>query len=144
MLDFKKTIVDMARSKRGRMILIALALGIVLLLSSLLMQGVDKEEYSSGNVSLEEYKAALESELGELCSSVAGVGKAKVMVTFDAGAEYQYKNGNLISSAPPRVKGITVICRGGDKDSVRAELSDMLCALFEIGKNRICVLKLKT
>ncbi len=96
------------------------------------------------SVTLEQYKANLEDELGELCSSVRGVGKCKVMITFERGEENTYKGSALIESKPPRVMGVSVICRGADSDEVKRELTTMISALFDIGSNRISILKLNS
>ena len=91
---------------------------------------------------LSEYKERLEEELSDMCSSVRGVGKCRVMVTFERGEENIYKGTNLIESRPPKVMGVTIVCKGADSDAVRAELVGMMSALFDIGTNRISVLKL--
>lgn len=92
--------------------------------------------------SLSEYKASLESELSELCSRVKGVGKCYVTVSFERGEQNSYKGSALIESKPPRVLGVSIVCQGADSDIVKSELSDMMCALFDIGANRVSVLKL--
>ena len=92
---------------------------------------------------LSEYKEELEERLEKLCSEVDGVGKCRVMVTFSRGEENTYKGTQLIESKPPRVLGVTVVCDGGDNATVRAHLSQMICALFDIGANRVAVLPSK-
>ena len=91
---------------------------------------------------LSEYKERLEEELADMCSSVRGVGKCRVMVSFERGEENIYKGTNLIESRPPKVMGVTIVCKGADSDAVRAELVGMMSALFDIGANRVSVLKL--
>ena len=86
--------------------------------------------------------AAVEEELADMCSSVSGVGRCKVTVTFERGEERVYKGSLLIESKPPKVLGVTVVCKGADSDLVRAEIVGMMSALFDIGANRIAVLKL--
>ena len=90
---------------------------------------------------LAEYKKNLEEELVQICSSVRGVGKCRVMVTFERGEENVYKGSVLIESRPPKVMGVTVVCKGADSDAVRSEITDMMMALFDIGANRVSVLK---
>ena len=109
------------------------------------LSSLPSEEAGEGveTQTLAEYKAELEAELESVCSSVSGVGKCRVVVTFERGAENTYKGSNLIESKPPRVMGVSVVCRGAESDTVRAELTNMLSALFDIGKNRIAVLKLE-
>ena len=66
--------------KKRAFALIALALGVLLILLSL--SGTDKKAVSSSDGTLAEYKAELEKELSELCSSIEGAGKCVVRVSF--------------------------------------------------------------
>ena len=115
------------------------ALGIFLILLSL-GGGEDK---SAEGVSLEKYKAELEDELEAICESVDGAGRCIVRVTFSEGERLQYKGSNIISSEPPRVLGVSVVCEGGDNPNIKRDISDCMTALFDIGANRVCVLKMK-
>ena len=137
--SFKIFLKNAFSGKRGKLI-------ILLTLAAVLLGAVfgsgQCEATAPKEDGLAAYKAELEEELAGFCSSVRGAGRCKVMVSFAAGEQLEYKGGNLISSVPPRILGVTVLCKGGDSDSVRSEISDMLSALFDIGKNRICVLKL--
>ena len=104
-------------------------------------------ESSGGESSLNtdsEYEEKLESEIEKLCSSVDGVGKCRVFITFKRGEQNTYKGSNLIETKPPEVLGVTVVCRGGDSEAVKQELSEMLSALFDIGYNRIAIMKLNS
>ena len=127
--------------KKLRTALLLCALGVLLIAFSAATATGDR---GGDEVTLEEYKKDLESELSELCSSVRGVGKCRVMVTFERGEENTYKGSSLVESKPPRVMGVSIVCRGADSDEVRRELVDMLSALFDIGSNRISVLKLNS
>ena len=127
--------------KKGVLIAILMVCGLMMILFSTASFS-SSDDGRAGEESLQEYKERLEKELSELCSSVRGVGKCRVSVSFERGAEHTYKGSMLIESKPPKVLGITVVCRGADSDSVRAEISGMLTALFDIGTNRISVLKL--
>jgi hypothetical protein len=93
---------------------------------------------------LSEYKERLEEELEETCSAIKGVGKCRVTVTFVRGEENTYKGSTLVESKPPRVLGVSVVCRGADSSETKHALVEMLTALFDIGSNRISVLKLNS
>ena len=130
------------KNKKALGVVLLLLLGIFLLIFSSIDPSLSEGSESVG--SLEEYKSRLEAELGELCSSVNGVGRCRVTVTFERGEERVYKGSTLIESKPPKVMGVTVVCKGADSDLVRAELVSMMSALFDIGSNRIAVLKLNS
>lgn len=129
-------------NKKTAKLLGFLLVGILLLLVAAPL--FEKEETTVSEQTLTEYKKELEGEIAELCSSVEGVGRCRVKVTFERGAENSYKGSHLTESKPPKVMGIAVVCRGADSDAVRADVARMLSALFEIGSNRIAVLKLNS
>ena len=124
--------------KKIALILLLVSLGLMLIAISSIDSG---GEVDSSDLS--EYKEALEKRLEKLCSEVDGVGKCTVMVTFSRGEENTYKGSQLTESKPPQVLGVTVVCDGGDRSEVKARLSQMLCALFDIGANRVAVLPSK-
>lgn len=132
---------DYAQKNKGSVLLFALfILGVFLLVFS--SASATETEAQENTQSLEEYKARLEEELSAVCSSVSGVGRCKVTVTFERGEEKIYKGSSVIETRPPKVLGVTVVCKGADSDKVRSEIIDMMSALFDIGTNRIAVLKL--
>ena len=118
-------------------------LGLILILSSS-FSGDAKNENRNETITLDEYKERLEEEIRELCSSVDGVGKCRVTVTFERGEQNVYQGSSVIEPKPPRVQGISVVCRGGDSDSVRIQLTELLTALFDIGSNRVAILTLNS
>lgn len=87
----------------------------------------------------EEYRKKLEQDIKVLCSNIKGVGEVEVMVTLSEGEKKVYSGSQLISSEPPEVQGIAVLCEGGDNIEVKAEITRMLCSLFDIGSHRVYV-----
>jgi stage III sporulation protein AG len=82
---------------------------------------------------------------------MAMAGASRVFELLDTEPEYdegyvmlvnaKEENGELTESRPPLVLGVTVVCSGGDSDHVRARLTEMITALFDIPSNRVAVLK---
>ena len=122
-------------------LIVAIGVGTLLVAFSFIGTGDDGEGDANAQT-LAEYKAELECELEAVCSSIKGVGRCEVIVTFSRGAENTYKGATLIESKPPEVMGVSVICEGADSDEVRADIVGMMASLFGIGKNRISVMKL--
>ena len=120
------------------LLLLLVSVGLMLVAIS----SVDSEA-SAEPEGLSEYREELEKSLEKLCSEVDGVGKCNVMVSFSRGEENTYKGNQLIESKPPRVQGVTVVCVGGDSALVRSRLTQMICALFDIGANSVAVLPSK-
>jgi hypothetical protein len=102
----------------------------------------ERETETTGEESLEEYKARTESELEKLCSSLDGVGKCSVTLSFSKGAESTYKSGKLTETKPPKILGVAIACRGADSPRVRQALSELFTSLFDIPSNRVAILKL--
>lgn len=71
-------------------------------------------------------KPTEEEMLTELCGSVDGVGRCRVAVIYDS-------EGNA--------SAVAVVCDGAENTAVRAQLTDMLTTLLDIGSNRISILK---
>ena len=95
-------------------------------------------------ISLDEYKERIESEVASLCSSVEGVGRCRVFITFERGEQTVYKGSAVLETKPPRVQGVTVVCRGAESDNIKSQLTEMMCALFDVGSNRVAILKLNS
>lgn len=94
-------------------------LGILLMLPGVF--GGDKND----SVSVSEQ--TLEEKVAEVCSSVEGVGRSRVIITYgDEDAVY----------------AVAVLCDGADSVYVRRSLTDMISSLFGIGANRISILKI--
>ena len=117
---------------------IALGIALIIISSAFDVNASSVQEADS----LDEYKEKLEERLAELCSEVEGVGKCRVLLTFERGEQSTYKNGVIIENKPPKVMGVTIVCQGADYDYVRRELTDMATALFDIGSNHVSILKL--
>lgn len=137
----KKEIVKQLLADKKKLSMLVLAvLGILIILFSL---PGEKRDGGSGESTLADYKQELEKELSELCSSVSGAGKCRVKVSFSEGEHVEYRGANRISQTPPRVLGITIVCEGGDKAEVKAALIECMSAMFDIGANRVAVLKMR-
>ena len=127
-------------NRRAIVVLLALvAVGVLLLC----IPSGSTADTGGSSEELTEYKLRLEEELAEICASVSGVGRCRIMITFERGAEKVYKGSQLVESSPPRGSGVTVVCDGGNSQTVKGTLTEMISALFGIGKNRIAVLELK-
>ena len=154
------------RSSRLKMILIigGALLGIFLLLfgsgtfhTQDEPSDVDSND-SNHEQSLLDYQAYLEGRVKSICESVSGVGNVTAIVTLDSGFESVYaietEEGNeqyvvigsgssasalLLTESPPAIRGIGVVCTGGNSATVRRELTSLLSAAFDIASNRIYI-----
>lgn len=115
------------------------------------------------------YKDDLEQELTDVISAIDGVGACEVMITLNETnenvyaqnssekteedkseyeSEYVIHNGEngddpiLIKQYFPQVKGVVVVCEGGDDVRVKENVVNSVTALFNISSNRISVSKI--
>ena len=52
------------------------------------------------------------------------------------------KEGLLVTEIPPTVKGVVVVCEGGDREEVRERVIEAISVALNISSKRICVTKL--
>ena len=114
--------------KRAKLLVILAAVGVLLLL--FFSYSGDKTEEGA------EYDS-LEAHLEDICSSVSGVGKCRVILSY---AEAEKKYG---STAEPRVESVVVVCKGASNPKVRQELTAIFTSLYGIGANRVYISLLK-
>ena len=149
------------KSRASIYAILGAAVGLLLLLWGS-FGGVSEATPSSDTAEIEAYCAYLEAQAVKLCESVKGVSNVTVTITLDGGFEQIYAtdksvSGNTqsfehvklgsgsgaqlcaVSVSAPRVAGIGVTCRGGGSDRVRAELTELLCAAFGVGANKIYI-----
>lgn len=127
----------------------------------------DKSPRSSTSMST--YKEETQKKLEEIISKIDGVGKCSVFVTFENTSEsvyaynsssetnekgekkqYDYvildgENGDepmLVKEIEPKVKGVVVVCEGGENSAVRSSIIECVTSAFVISSNRISVNKM--
>lgn len=84
-------------------------------------------------------KKALESELEGLIGGMSGVSYVKVRVTLESGSEYVYENGKNTLVLAGRVRGVAVVCGGGDDPVIKEKVIDMLRALLDLPMKSVSV-----
>ena len=101
----------------------------------------------------------LEERIAELCESVAGVNRATVFLTLDTSEEYVYakdteNNGEYRRSeivrvdtgggielcvVSPKVRGVAIVCTGGERASVRKTITELVASALGIDSSKISV-----
>lgn len=113
-----------------------------------------------------DYGEQLEQRLEELLGSVEGVGKVRVMLTFEDGGEkqvekdvqsadteqreetvYEEKGSErtpyVTAETTPKVKGVLVIAEGGGDSRIRQEILEAAQALFGAEPHKIKIMKME-
>lgn len=124
------------RWDRNRWILLLLALmGAALLLLGGLLGNRDGAASS-------DYAGYLETRARNLCLSIDGVEEAEVFLTLDEPAVRSVSAGMFGESAEvgyPGVRGIAVVCTGGNLPRVRAAVTELLSAALAVPTSRVRV-----
>lgn len=107
---------------------------------------------------MEAYTERLEEKVKNIISKVGGVDDVTVLLTLDGGNEYVYAENTatgvvdyliiegesgeepvLIREIYAAVRGIAVVCRGGDDAGIQRTLSELLSCAFDIPISKISV-----
>lgn len=133
-------------------ILILLIAGALLIILGSIDFGGKKESVQYTDV--EFYTEYLENKIARMCENISGISEAKILLTLDCSSEYVYgdsasdyiilKNNNeeeavMLREIYPRVRGIAVVCTGGDLPRIRETVTDLLSAAIGIPASKIQV-----
>ena len=141
----------------------AAILGVLLiLLPRLLPSGETQGTERGESVDPVYYSEMLEEKIQRLILRLDGIDEAAVLLTLDGTGEYVYaqntsvsdqgrtgdylvirENGNdktvLVSEIYPRIRGVAVVCTGGDTVQVQKKITELLSAALGISSGRITV-----
>lgn len=146
MRDFLR---NFLRIKGLGFILLALALGLLLVfLSGRTSDGADDPQNEGESFSFAHYEHELEDRLEDVISRIDGVSSVSVMVLLDQSYEEIGEGTNFSrpigdssgdTVVAPKVRGVAVVCRGGERSETRKEIIGLLSSLLGLPTNRIYV-----
>ena len=148
--------------QKGYLIIIAAVAGVVLLIAPMFFENNENKGVVEERTDDIYYSEKLEKKLSELICASQGVGKASVVVTLDGTGEYVYaknenttnsgystdyvilnqkegEDGVLISEIYPKVRGVAVVCTGGNDPQVKKKITELICAALGIAASKIAV-----
>lgn len=102
-------------------------------------------DYSPFNcINNEEYCQKLEDSLLNVVTQIEGVGNAKIFLTMDNDGENVYLNNTdtKTKSITPVVRGVVIVCDGGDDPVVISRVMSAVTKSLDISINKVCVTKL--
>lgn len=138
---------ELLKSSRGIKIafIVGAALIIMIAFGGVFTGGSRKDTAAQINTAdqLSEYENRLEQRLTDILSRIEGVGNVSVMVTLDTSGQTEYgRNADmLLSVTAPEVRGVIVVCDGGDSIAVKAKVYDAVSGVFGINSLHISVTK---
>lgn len=142
---------------------------LLILLSELVPSASSNTSTKSTQTDYDEYVTSLENKTADLISSIDGVGRCKVMITLEQSDEnvfakntdesnssgsyskkseyvlYEDNNNDtpiLVKQYFPKVKGVAVVCTGGDDVVIREKIISSISSLFGISGTKISVSKI--
>ena len=129
--------------KWRRIILIAGVSGIALLLLS----GLDISSCSSKSgteFSVKAYSEQLEDNLEAAIERMEGAGKTRVLLTMENSVEYVYLRDSATKTkeVEPLIRGVLVLCEGGDKPAVVERVTNAVTKALDISTAKVCITKL--
>lgn len=91
----------------------------------------------------EAYADKTEKRLLEIVSQISGVGDVKIFLTMDNSGENVYlKNTDTKTvSIEPKVRGVVVVCDGGDDQLVISRVLDAVTKALNISSDKVCITK---
>lgn len=163
---------------RKDQLLILVLLGLLLAVIAVPVDRKEQKDRTEGQTSLSEaeerssapdmdYESRMEQKLEELLGQVEGVGRVKVMLTFEGTGEKKVEKDRSVSAdteqeetvyeelgssertpyvsseTNPQVEGVLVIAQGGGNGTVRQEIIEAAQALFGIEAHKIKIMKME-
>jgi len=126
----------------GRFVKIAVIIGISAIILIMLTSFVDLTPSDNGKIA-EKYAAKTEERLLGIVSQISGVGEAKIFLTMDNGGENVYlKNTDQKTvSIEPKVRGVVVVCDGGDDPMIKSRVLEAVTKALSISSDKVCITK---
>lgn len=141
-----KNISQILSSDKTRMVLIVTCIGAVFLIFISSFWSKDKEPKLNITTELDtkQYCETLSNELVEMIENIEGAGNAKVLLTLENSYEYVYLDDDetLSKIIEPKIRGVAVLCSGGDNPAIKERVSLMLTTVLKLNISDVSVSKL--
>ena len=131
--------------KSIKIILLAGAVIVMFLSLGSLFSGSEKSNTDSELFNYKkqaEYEIALEERLGSILSKIEGIGNINIMITLDSSEynQYQKNDDEPVCTKTPEIRGVIVVCDGGDNIIIREKVISAVSGAFGISTTRISVI----
>lgn len=125
-----------------RILKVAVIIGITAIALIFLTSFVDFSPDRSSNIS-EQYAKKTEQRLLDIITHIDGVGKAEIFLTMDNSGEnvYQKNSDKKTVSIEPQVRGVVVVCEGGEDPTVAARVLEAVTKSLCISSDKVCITK---
>lgn len=143
--------------------IVAIVCGMLLMLIILFSDLTpENKTVSEGDSETTDYVKVIEEKLSDIVASIDGAGKTKVMVTLDSSEENIYaadindskseyvviktsseEGGLLLKIIQPKIRGVAIVCDGGDSYRVKNDIINAVCSVLDISSYRVSISKMK-
>lgn len=165
--QFGEIMKKLKQDKKALLTVVVGLIGMTLVLLSELPSAFDGKTESVADTESQFYNDDLERETERLISQIEGAGKVSVMLTYEATEETvwardvktgesgndntdkeekyiimdtsQGESGLAVKVLYPKIRGVAVVCSGGEDPIVNSRIKALVSALFDIGSNRISI-----
>ena len=165
--EIKKIILKIKSDKKAMFIIFIGLLGMILIMLSGGSDSENKTESDNINQQIILSERELAYNVEKFIENIDGAGKSKVILTFESFEETVYaidknesfnQNGNSdvenkyviidndkgegglqLKILSPKIRGVAVLCKGGDNPVVKKQIITAISALFDISTNKISV-----
>ena len=131
--------------KMRRIIIIAGIAGIALIfLSNYIDIGNSTDKKAEEEFSVTTYSTQIENDLQSVISQIEGAGKTEVLLTMENSVEYVYLDDSTTKTKEiePIIRGVLVVCEGGDSPVVVERITDAVTKSLDISAAKVCITKL--
>ena len=137
---FEKFTERFGKDKKLRIaVIVLLAAAAVLLLVS---EFIKTASENAQTTSMSEYTEQLEHKVSDLLSRVDGVGRIEVVITLQTNAGMN--TSAVTAAAEPKIRGVVILCDGGDDIRTVAKITEIVSAALNIGYNQIYITKMSS
>lgn len=137
----KKKWNEIVKSKKflNTAIIVGAAAIILIVLSSFIDFSSFKQQKS-----VDDYSDELKTQLLDIISGIDGVGEARVFLTMDNSGENVYQNNTdkKTKSIEPTVRGVVIVCDGGDDPVVVDRVLGAVTRSLSISSDKVYITKL--
>ena len=152
--------------KKLALLLLLGAVGILLVIlgyfSPMSAEKEKSEEKEENSFKTMEYISDIENKIRSMTEKITGSADVSVIVSAESGTEYVYVSNESGAGEKslreyitvknesgryelvyPEIKGVSIVCPGGDDSRVQRKILDSISTAFGISKNRICIVGTK-
>ena len=137
---------EVLKSEKG--IKVIFAIGIALIIIIFLLSYLDGKESRRDSpekenilTDIDEYEGKLEKKLTRIIEEIDGTSDIHVMITLEKSEENIYggKTSDISATVTPTIRGVVVVCKGGENAVVREKVLDAVCKALGVSAARVCV-----